>query len=341
MNGIASSRSRATRRTFLAGVGAVTAAGALGVLTGAFPRPALAQGAARPLKVAWGQTAVCQSPVSVALKQGLFERHGLAVEPVNFSGPTDQLLQAIATGQADGGIGMALRWLKPLEQGFDVSLTVGTHGGCMRLLTTPDSDISAVTDLRGKRVAVSDQASPIRNFFAIQAAKAGIDPDSEIEWLQYPADLFAEALARGEVDAIAGDDPHAWLHREREGLREIATNLDGNYVNSACCVLGLRGSLVRDDPETAAAFSRAIVEAQTWTAAHPDETAEIFAPFVPTSVTPEQVSAILRSHTHDHASTGDALRRDVALFVDELKLINVIRPSTDTAAFSETIVADV
>ncbi|MGU3399983.1 ABC transporter substrate-binding protein [Brucellaceae bacterium D45D] len=332
-----------SRRGFLAASAAGLGALALDS-SGDFARRAFAQtpaGSLRTIKLAWGQTAVCQSPISVALKNGLFEKYGLTVEPVNFSGPTDQLLQAIATGKADGGIGMALRWLKPLEQGFDVSLTVGTHGGCMRLLVAPDSGIKSITDLKGKKVAVSDQASPIRNFFAIQAAKQGINPDTEIEWLQYPADLFSEALKKGEVQAIAGDDPHAYLQRERDGLTEIATNLDGNYVNSACCVLGLRGSLVRDEPEIAGAISRAIVDAQAWTAAHPDETAEIFAPFVPGNVSPTEVAAILRSHTHDHHSTGDALRKDVALFANELKLINVIRPNTNADAFAEKIVANV
>ena len=42
----------------------------------------------------------------------------------------------MASGKADGGVGMALGWLKPLEQGFDVKLTAGLHGGCIRLLTT-------------------------------------------------------------------------------------------------------------------------------------------------------------------------------------------------------------
>lgn len=332
-----------SRRSFLGASAVGLGAAVIGSSDG-FVRKSFAQSTSsspRVIKLAWGQTAVCQSPISVALKKGLFEKYGLTVEPVNFSGPTDQLLQAIATGKADGGIGMALRWLKPLEQGFDVSLTVGTHGGCMRLLAAPDSGINSITDLKGKKVAVSDQASPIRNFFAIQAAKQGINPDTEIEWLQYPADLFAEALKKGEVQAVAGDDPHAFLQRERDGLKEVATNLDGQYVNSACCVLGLRGSLVRDEPEVASALSRAIVEAQAWTAAHPDESAEIFAPFVPGNVSATDVARILRSHTHDHHSTGDALRKDVALFVDELKIINVIRPNTNTDAFAEKIVANV
>src|SRR5476649_772820 len=101
-----------SRRHFLRNVGIVGAGFGLGPLLCSAARADDTQ--LTTLKLAWGQTAVCQSPISVALKQGFFKKYGLNVEPVNFSGPTDALLQAIATGQADGGIGMALRWLKPL-----------------------------------------------------------------------------------------------------------------------------------------------------------------------------------------------------------------------------------
>lgn len=288
-----------------------------------------------PIKLAWGQTAVCQAPISVALKQGFFKKYGLDVEPVNFSGPTDSLLQAIATGQADGGIGMALRWLKPLEQGFDVDLTVGTHGGCMRLLAPKNAGINSVRDLVGKNVAVSDQASPLRNFFAIQLAKQGIDPDKQVNWVQYPADLFGEALRKGEVQAIASDDPQGWLIKKRYDLIEVDNNMNGEYRMMTCCVLGLRGSLVRDNPAVAKAITQAIVDAQQWTADNPEETAKIFAPFVPGNVPINDIAAMLKEHTHNHHSTGEQLRGEVATYVNELKLINVIRPDTDAQKFAD------
>ena len=164
-----------SRRALLRAASVAGLAAPLGMLGS---RVLAADSAPRTFKIAWSQTAVCQSPVSVALERGFFEKYGLKVERINFSGSTDQLLEAIATGHADGGIGMALRWLKPLEQGFDVKLAVGTHGGCMRLLTAEDSPIKSVNDLKGRRVAVSDQASPVKNFFAIRVAQLGIDPES-------------------------------------------------------------------------------------------------------------------------------------------------------------------
>ena len=54
-----------------------------------------------------------------------------------------------------------------------------------------------------------------------------------------------------------------------------------------------------------------MIDAQRWTASNPDETARIFAPYVPGKVPAERVAQILRSHTHGHASTGAALREEI------------------------------
>ena len=134
---------------------------------------AFAEGPLTPLKLSWNAGAICTAPVPVAVKQGFFRQRGLQVELVNFAGSTDQLLEAIATGKSDAGVGMALRWIKPLEQGFDVKLTAGIHGGCMRLLATRASGIVDLQGLKGRTVGVSDMASPTKNFFAIPSRSLG------------------------------------------------------------------------------------------------------------------------------------------------------------------------
>src|SRR6201992_3638862 len=131
-------------------------------------------GVPRKLKFSWNAGAVCNVPLPVAIDQGFFQRQNLDVELINYSGSTDQLLEAIATGKADAGVGMALRWLKPLEQGFDVKLTSVLHGGCIRLLTAKNSGVGRVNDLKGKVVAVSDMASPAKNFFSIVLKQQGL-----------------------------------------------------------------------------------------------------------------------------------------------------------------------
>ncbi|HLX02156.1 MAG TPA: ABC transporter substrate-binding protein [Trinickia sp.] len=319
------------------------AAGAMALSGAAFGLPAMRASAdegLKPLKLSWNAGAICTAPVPVAVKQGFFRKHGLAIELVNFAGSTDQLLEAIATGKSDAGVGMALRWIKPLEQGFDVKLTAGIHGGCMRLLATRASGIVDLQGLKGRTVGVSDMASPAKNFFAISLKKVGVDPDNDVRWRQYPAPLLGEALKKGEVHAIADGDPTIWTLRETDHLQEVSNNLCGEYANRVCCVLGVRGSLIRRDRATAQALTQALLEATEWTADHPAEAAAIFAPNAP-GANVEQLSAMLKSHTDRHHPVGDAFKQEIALYADDLKSVGVLNAGTSSDRFATRVCANV
>src|SRR5262249_27134415 len=195
---------------------------------------------------------------------GYFARHNLKVERISVAGATDQLLEMLASGKADAGLGMAFGWLKPLEQGFDVKLTAALHGGCIRLLTNQSSGINTVAGLKGKAVGTANMASPDRNFISVAAAKAGIDPLRDIDWRIYPADLLGVALQKGEIQAFSSNDPIASIVRDRDHLIEVTNNLAGDFAHWSCCVLGIRASLVREERATAAALTAAIMEGQQW-----------------------------------------------------------------------------
>src|SRR6202171_6270072 len=57
------------------------------------------QGPPRQLKIAWNANAACTVAAPVAKERGIFAKHNLDVDFVNFGGSTDQLLEAIATGK--------------------------------------------------------------------------------------------------------------------------------------------------------------------------------------------------------------------------------------------------
>src|SRR5258705_2254046 len=192
-------------------------------------------GAPRKLKLSWNAGAVCLAPLPVAIDHGFFQKQNLDVELVNYSGSTDQLLEAIATGKTDAGLGMALRRLKPLEQGFDVKIAAGTHGGCMRVLSRADSGVSKLADLKGKIVAVGDLGGPDKNFFSIQLAKLGIDPNKDVDLRAYPRNLLNVASWNGEVHALLSSDPLPYLNLKDSGHQEVASQLAGGYRGTNCC----------------------------------------------------------------------------------------------------------
>ena len=155
------------------------------------------------MKLAWNANAICLSAAPVALQRGIFEKHGLKVELVNFSGSTDQLLETIATSKADAGLGMVHRWIKPLESGLDVKLVGSSHGGCSRLVGYGPAGITSIAKLKGKTIAVSDLNSPGKNFFSVLLTKAGLDPEKDVSWRQFPGDMLGVAVEKGEAHAIA------------------------------------------------------------------------------------------------------------------------------------------
>jgi NitT/TauT family transport system substrate-binding protein len=298
-------------------------------------------GAPRKLKLSWNAGAVCLAPLPVAIDHGFFQKQNLDVELVNYSGSTDQLLEAIATGKTDAGLGMALRWLKPLEQGFDVKIAAGTHGGCMRVLSRTNSGVDKLADLKGKIVAVADLGGPDKNFFSIQLAKQGIDPNKDVDWRAYPGNLLQLAVEKGEVQAFLASDPIAYLWLKDSAYKEVASNLDGDYKDKTCCIVGLRGSLVRDEPQVARAITQALLDAAMFTSQNPDKAAASFQPYAPKTASLEDLQAMVRYHTHHHHPIGEALKQELKTYADDLKRVSVFKQSTDTAKFAERIYVDV
>lgn len=331
------------RRSFLKAAGALGIAAPLGAISASnlWAQAAAPAGELKKIKFATNASAICLAPVFVAQEQGIFKKYGLEVELVNFGASTEALLEAIATGKADGGVGMALRWLKALEQGFDVKITAGTHGGCSRLVALKSAGITELSQLKGKTIGISDLASPGKNFFSILLHKEGLDPVADVEWRQYPGELLQLAAEKGEIHAIADGDPKAYFWLQDPKYLQIASNLDHGFENRVCCIVGLTGSLVRDDLPTATALTRALLEAQDWTVAKPEDAAKAFLPNAPKDKTVEELVGVLLDQTHGHNPTGSDLRQEIALYAQELRDVQVFKNSTDPQEFADRVYADV
>lgn len=324
-----------SRRRVLAG-GAVAAAAATGLYATAGPaelqRNARGQ---RKLTLAWNANAICLAPALLAKEHGIYERFGLDVELMNFAGSTDQLLEAISTGKADAGVGMILRWIKPLEQGFDVKLIAGTHGGCIRVLGSRRAGISdEVESLRGKSIGLSEISGAGRNALAVLLKANGLDPNRDVEWKAFPAPLLAAAVDKGEIHAFVDSDPIAYVLQKNSGgdLVEVLSNLSAPWQDRVCCVLGASGDLLRRDRATARSLAQALIMASSICSQRPEEVARVFAPYAKASE--EDLVAVLRMQTHDHHPAGRALHDEVALYAGELRDVGVMKANTDPDRFA-------
>ena len=59
------------------------------------------------------------------------------------------------------------------------------------------------------------------------------------------------------------------------------------------------------------------------------------------AATLEDIQGMVRYHTHHHHPTGEVLKGELQAYADDLKLVSVFKPSTNTAKFAERIYVDV
>jgi len=326
-----------SRRTVLKAAGGLGVVASAGALAPRLFTPAVA-GPAPKVRLAWTEVAACHSPLGFGVAKGIYAKHNLDVE-LFYQGASGQtLIQALATGKADAGAGLIGDWLKPLEQGFDVKLFVGSHGGCQRLLASKASGVTDIAGVKGKTIATYGIGAPPQVAFQVTLAKAGIDPETDVAWKAVPFDLVGESVNRGDADLAAHLDPWAYSIEKKFNFVKIADTQTGVYANHTCCVLGANGPFLADNKDALRRLAEANIEVHEYTANHPDEVAKwYFDALKPAGLSVEDLTEILGDLVyHDHP-IGQALVDQIRITSEDLKLVKVLDPTTDPKAFAERI----
>ncbi|WP_432494835.1 aliphatic sulfonate ABC transporter substrate-binding protein [Kineococcus gypseus] len=139
------------------------------------------------------------------------------------------------------------------------------------LVVGPDSDVTDVAGLRGKRIAATTGTDPY--FFLRQALdEAGLAAsDVEILNLQHPDGRAA--LERGDVDAWAGLDPNMAATEVQNGSRLLYRNVAFNTYG----VLNAREEFVESSPELVQQVVDAYEQARAWALANPADLVALYA----------------------------------------------------------------
>jgi sulfonate transport system substrate-binding protein len=139
------------------------------------------------------------------------------------------------------------------------------------LVVGKDSDITAIDQLKGKKIAATKGTDPY--FFLLRSLNTvGFTQDDvEIVNLQH-ADGRA-ALERGDVDAWAGLDPHMAASEIDAGSKLIYRNIDFNSWGT----LNARQAFLEEYPAYVPRVLAQYERARLWILANQDEAAQILA----------------------------------------------------------------
>lgn len=141
------------------------------------------------------------------------------------------------------------------------------------LVTRPDTGITGVTDLKGKKVAAYVGTDPW--FFLLRALETHGLSSRDVTIVNIPHPEGRLALERGDVDAWAGLDPHMADVEITRGYPLFYRNPDFNTYGT----LNVLEETLRDHPDLVTEVVRQYERARRWIIAHPQEAAQILAEY--------------------------------------------------------------
>jgi NitT/TauT family transport system substrate-binding protein len=258
------------RRAFLNGTMLAAGAGLLGVQ----PAPAVAapESSLETTQIKILRTeSTCVAPELVA--EDLLRAEGFSdVQYVKRPSGTGNNL--LATGQVDLSMAAAGQLVHRIDVGRPVVGLAGVHVGCYEVFGS--ERIHAVSDLKGKTVAVPALTSAHYEFLATMMAHVGLDPRKDITVAEIPIGEAGERLAAGKIDGLVAFPPEPQeLRAKRIGHVVVNTILDRPWSQYFCCMLTGNKEFVRKHPVATKRALRAILKATSICALEPEKTARL------------------------------------------------------------------
>lgn len=276
----------------------------------------------------------CEAPLFAAYENGYFKEEGLDAELIK--GDPNALKDMLATNKIDATDGVLMQWIKPAEQGLDIKFTAGIHNGCLQILVPPDSSIKSFKDFKGKTIGVPAIGGGPMNMVSRMLAENGLSIKDDVTWKAYPAPELEQALVKGEVDIVALPDPNAQMFIDNGNAKSFLNMAtDEPFKSEYCCLVVATGKLVREDPDTAAAITRAILKGAQWVAANPQEAAKLEAEkgYVPGNT---EVNAKTLAH-YNYRPSVDEGEKALYTVTKGMKDIGILNPTTNTDELAKNL----
>jgi NitT/TauT family transport system substrate-binding protein len=262
---------RWSRREFLGGLTLAGTVGMLGLSSSsvtAEPPPETTR--LRLTKI----PSTCRAPQWIAeellLAEGFTEVH--YVEVLTGGKGADLTGSALVAGQVD----LSMQFIGPsilqVDEGDPLILLAGIQIGCFELFGT--DRVRAIRDLKGKTVAAGPLRGSGHTFLASMAAFVGLNPPTDITWVDSPDREALQLFAEGKVDALMASPPRAQEARARKlGHVIVSTVMDRPWSQYFCCLMAGHRDFVRRHPVATKRALRAILKATDLCAREPERVA--------------------------------------------------------------------
>ena len=149
--------------------------------------------------------------------------------------------------------------------------------GCQSLWVLADSGYDSLEDLKGKKISAPNGiGNSSYNIGARFFDADGIDPLTEVEFVQVETSACIAAMENGEIAAVVSGDMWAWdmwKSGQLKWLRSITW--DEDFTDEPCCVTVMNKDFIKENPLMAKYITKAIIEAQNWMGANVEEATQM------------------------------------------------------------------
>lgn len=275
----------------------------------------------KTLRIA-AQTYPLYSSIDLAHELGYIseelEKVGATEEWTNYdSGPL--VNEAVAAGEGDVGFMADLPAINAKASGQDIQVVsnVATGEKSLAVLVPEGSDITDITQLKGKKIAYAT-GSYAQHLLALVLDQAGLTFD-DIESVNLGAADSSAALINGEVDAIVTWEQYITKLTTENGATVL---IDGTGIKRSNMVVYAVTDYAEENPEIIEAFIKAIDRGAQYIKDNPDDAAATLAPIY--NVTEDEMKTILANFDYTVTLTDEDIAeiQKVADYAYNAKIIS-------------------
>lgn len=276
---------------------------------------------------------LCQVAIPVAYHYGFFEKEGLDTELTSVEDSRD----ALAAGKIDTAAGMIAQWLTSVQNGVDIKFTLGLHTGCAAAVVLPDSDYQGFE--KGMKIGFVGAFGGVYHNIANRFVAHDGFTEDDFTWLGFDQSAILLALQEGEVDAIVVSEQlsKAWVDNgEVRQIRSLTT--DDDFKDEACCVLGIAGSFLQENPVASYKITRAVYKASLWLSESEENRKEAAKMLIENGYVSgtEEYSLELLNY-YKFGLSPEVTEKSLYDSVDEYSQLGILSKDTDPEEFKQKI----
>ncbi|CVK21888.1 ABC transporter substrate-binding protein [Sporomusa sphaeroides] len=207
------------------------------------------------------------------IAHGQMEFRQFTLEPVKFSGWAE-LAEALKGNAIQGAFALTPIGMSLKQKGVPVKAVFLGHRNGSVLTAKNIPELNKIEDLRGKTIAIPSRFSTHNVLIHKVLTEKGINPNSEVKFIDMSPPEMVNALSTGKIDAFIVAEPFGG-QAEMQKVGKVLVLSKDIWHDHICCVLNMQEEVVQKQPEAVEELVGGLAKAAAFIDNNPQEAAKL------------------------------------------------------------------